>query len=194
LFFKPSSVGHEVAQSNWLGIPGRNLEIQVLINIVVQVKLALLYLLHHRSPGEQFGNRARTEKSPVDADGSLLLYIAVAIPFSEKYFAVFHHQHNRAGNVLAFELHGHKAVQEGLDIRRRHLMGSFICFGFTRDWLRQRNRDFSVALCHRSATTKQCKQKNFQPKHWLFHEDQALPFHDCAGLKEPRSIPCASSR
>ena len=48
------SVGHDVAQCNRLGIGGRDLEIEIVIDIAIQVELSQLNLLHDPSPVEQF--------------------------------------------------------------------------------------------------------------------------------------------
>ena len=53
---KSRSVGHDVAQRNGLGISLRNFEIEVVVDVAIQVKLAQLDLLHNSGPIEQLRN------------------------------------------------------------------------------------------------------------------------------------------
>jgi hypothetical protein len=47
-------VRHDIAHSNRLAIrAGRNLEIEVLVDVGVEIDLALLHQLHDRGPGEE---------------------------------------------------------------------------------------------------------------------------------------------
>ncbi len=52
--FEPGSMGHDVAQSDRLREGGWNLEIEIIVDIPIQIELALLDLLHDRGPIEQF--------------------------------------------------------------------------------------------------------------------------------------------
>src|SRR5580700_3340447 len=53
-FFESGSMGHDVAQSDRLREGGRNLEIEIIVDIAIQIELALLDLLQDRGPIEQF--------------------------------------------------------------------------------------------------------------------------------------------
>src|SRR5216684_5932918 len=53
-FFEPRGVGHDIAQRNRFGISRRNLEIDVVVDVAIQVEFPQLDLLHDRSPIEQF--------------------------------------------------------------------------------------------------------------------------------------------
>src|SRR5262245_54532463 len=46
-------VRHQMTQSDCLRISSRNLKVEVLINVAVEVELALLDQLHHGSPGKE---------------------------------------------------------------------------------------------------------------------------------------------
>ena len=53
-FLEPGGVRHDVAHADRLAVrAGRNLEIEVLVDVGVEVDLALLDQLHDRGPGEE---------------------------------------------------------------------------------------------------------------------------------------------
>ena len=68
LLLKTRDVLHEIAHSHRLTVARRNLEIQVLIDVSVEVDLPQLDLLHHGGPGDQFRHRPRPEQRELGID------------------------------------------------------------------------------------------------------------------------------
>src|SRR5215469_10588256 len=100
-------MGHDLPQRDRLWISRRDFEIQVIIYIAIEVELALFDKLHHRSPGEELGNRSWTEQRAVGGDGLLLGKIGVAVALGEEHFAVFDNRDYCAGNIVTLERERH---------------------------------------------------------------------------------------
>src|SRR5262245_31662422 len=55
-FFEAGRVRHEVADGDGTAKGGANLKVEILIDVGIEVELALFLELHDREPGEEFGN------------------------------------------------------------------------------------------------------------------------------------------
>src|SRR6516225_12201131 len=100
-------MGHDLPQRNRLWISRWDLEIQVIIYVAIEVELPLFDKLHHRSPGEELGNRSGTEQRAIGGDWLLLGKIGVAVALGEEHFAVFDHRNHGAGNIVALDRERH---------------------------------------------------------------------------------------
>jgi len=53
-FFVTGSVSEDIAKSDWLAESGRNREVEILGDVLVEIELSLLDELHDGGPGEEF--------------------------------------------------------------------------------------------------------------------------------------------
>jgi hypothetical protein len=96
-------VGHGIPQGDGLAEGRRDLEVEVGVDVLVQVELALLDQLHHRGPGEQFGDRAGPKQRAVGIDQLLSFEVGVAIALLEEDLAVLDHHHHSAGDISSLK-------------------------------------------------------------------------------------------
>src|ERR1700733_5714368 len=109
-------MSHQIPQRYRLRIRSGNFYVEIIIDIAIQVQLALLDQLHDRSPREQFGDRPRPEESPVGSDRCFLRNIGVAISLLEKYVSILHYNNDCACNVLLLQLEWQDAIRECSEI------------------------------------------------------------------------------
>ena len=137
LLLKPCGVRGEVAESDGrvanAARAGVDLEVEILLNVRVEVELALLDELHHRDVGEELGDRAGTEGRDDGIDGRLLLEVGVTVALEDERLAVLIDGDGRAGNVVALELKREEAVEKSGDVLSGELRWSL--------WVRRRERD-----------------------------------------------------
>src|SRR3546814_8446239 len=81
----------------------RNLEIERGVDVLVEVELARLDLLHHRGPGKKLRHRTGAEQRCLGQDGRALGDIRIAITFLQHDLAAAHDDDDRARNAPAFE-------------------------------------------------------------------------------------------
>ena len=55
-FLETRRMGHQIAQGDGLVVGGRNLEIQVVIDVPIEIQFSLFHLLHYRGPGDQLAD------------------------------------------------------------------------------------------------------------------------------------------
>jgi hypothetical protein len=72
-------VRHEVAERDRLAEIWRDLEIEVVVDVAIQIELAQLHLLHHRCPSEELADRTGAEQRPLGIDRLSFLNIGVAV-------------------------------------------------------------------------------------------------------------------
>ncbi len=106
-FFEAGTMGHYVAQSGGFAERGRNLEIDVGVDVAVEVELALLDELHDAGPREEFRNRAGTKERVSRGDGNFLFVIGVPVAFGEERLTILYHRDYRAGDIGLFDLQRH---------------------------------------------------------------------------------------
>ncbi len=122
LLLEARRVRHEVTHGDRLAVGARrNLEVEVLVDVGVEVDLALFDQLHDRGPGEQLRDRARTEQRLVRVDGQLLLDVRVAEALLQQDLAVLDDHDDAAGDVAARERVGQEAVEPGFEVLAREL-------------------------------------------------------------------------
>ena len=99
-------MGHDAAGGDWGGLreaaPGREF-LQIALQGLVDVQLALLHQLHGSGGGEQLGNRA----DPVDrlrCGRPLVGQIGKAETFRPDHPLVVHQGDRKAGHVISFHL------------------------------------------------------------------------------------------
>jgi hypothetical protein len=122
LLLETRSMRHEVAECNGFAESRRNLEIQILVDVAVQIELALLHQLHYSGPCKELGDRPGAEERGVHGDRRFLVHIAIAVTLGKEDGAIFHYQHHGARDVLAFQLHGDKAVKKGMNVSHGELV------------------------------------------------------------------------
>jgi hypothetical protein len=103
---------HQLAQRDRQAAFG-HLEIQVLVDVRVQIQLAGLHQLHHRSPGHQLGDRGHPEQGAVRIHRGLFFHIRNAVTATDQDLAVLDHGHHRAGDVAACDGIRHEPIQPG---------------------------------------------------------------------------------
>ena len=115
-FLEAGRMGHQLPRGDRLAVEGRDLEVEVLVDVGVEVDLAGLDLLHHGRPGEQLRDRAGTEQSLVGIDRRALVAIGIPEAARRQDLAVLDHRDHRAGDVARAQGVGHVAVQPEIDI------------------------------------------------------------------------------
>ncbi len=111
-FFVSAGVRHDVAH----GEAGGDAEVEVLIHVLVEVDFALLDLLHDAGPDEELGDGAGAEEGEGGVDRFFVGDIGIAVAFGEEDVAVFDDGDGETGKVLAGELEGNDAVEEGGEV------------------------------------------------------------------------------
>src|ERR1700739_1444525 len=114
--FKTRRVRHQVAQGDGLVEGGTDLEVEILIYVRVEIKLALLFQLHHRDPGEELGDRGEAEDSRRWIDGLLRFDVSVTVSLLQQNVAVLHDEHGGAGDVAALKLQGENAIEKCCEV------------------------------------------------------------------------------
>jgi hypothetical protein len=107
---------HYVAKSDGLGEGCGNLVVEIVVDVAIQVELALLHQLHYRGPCEELGDRPGTKKRSVDGDRGLLLDIGISVAFGEENSAILDDGDDDASDVVGGQLLRHDAVQKGTDV------------------------------------------------------------------------------
>ena len=140
LFLEACGVRGEIAEGDgriadaaWTGV---DLEVEILLDVGVEIELALLDELHHRDVGEELGDRAGTEGGDDRIDGCLLLEVGVTVASQDKRLAVLVDGDGRAGDVIALQLKREEAVEKGGDILRGELWRGLRVRWWEGDWLR----------------------------------------------------------
>jgi hypothetical protein len=87
-----------------------------LVDVGVQVDLALFLELHDGDPGEELGDGCEAEDGGRGVDGLFVLEIGVAVTLLQEELAVFHDEDGSAGDVRAFQLERDDAVEEGFEV------------------------------------------------------------------------------
>ncbi len=113
--FEPGGVSHQPAKRDRAVRPLRNPEVEVGVDVLVEVELALADELHHGRPGEQLADRARPENG-VRLDRRLGGEVRIAIALHQDRLAVLHHGHDRTRDVAPAQGVGHEAIEPGFDV------------------------------------------------------------------------------
>ena len=95
-------MGHDVAHRDRFSLASRNLKIEVLIYVSIQIDLDLLDELHHGGPREELRCRTDPEPGPLRIDRPTCRDIRVAISLLEEHSTVFHDNHHSPGDIAAF--------------------------------------------------------------------------------------------
>ena len=128
-------MGHDLAQRDRLPLVRRNLEIEVGVDVLVEVELALFDLLHDRGPGDEFRHRSGAEQCPLGIDRRALVEVGIAKAARGQELAVLDHHHNGSGNVAAVQRERHIAVEPGIDVGLGQLMLGRFAGHRARRWL-----------------------------------------------------------
>ena len=116
---------HQIAHRDRLAVSGRNLEIEIGVDVGVEIDLVLLDKLHHRRPGKELGDGAGAEQCALRIDRRLRLHIGNAVTFFEQHRAVLHHHDFRARDVGARDRVRHEAIEPGAEIGCGQFMRRF---------------------------------------------------------------------
>jgi hypothetical protein len=121
-FLEARRVRHQVAQRDRLREGLRQLEVDVLLDVGVEIQAVLLDELHHGRPGEQLGRGARPEQRALRVDRRVALLVGHAIPLLEQHLAVLDDGDDGARRARGAQRGGHQAVEPGLRVLRGELM------------------------------------------------------------------------
>ena len=83
---------HQVAQRDGLVEGGADRKVEILVDVGVEVELALLFQLHHRDPGEELRDRGQAEDGRGWIDGFLRFDVSVSVALLEEHIAILHHK------------------------------------------------------------------------------------------------------
>ncbi len=115
-FFEARAVVHQVAHGDRLVERRGNLEVQVVVDIAVQVDLALLDQLHHGHPGEQLGGGAGAHHARFRVHRDFRGNVGHAVAFLQQHLAVLDHDHDGAGDVAGLERVRNAAIKPGGEV------------------------------------------------------------------------------
>ena len=99
--------------------PEVDLEVEILLNVGVQVELALLDELHHRDVGEELRDRSRTKRCDYRIDLRLLLEVRVAVALEDEWLPVLVNRNCCARDVVTLQLQREKPVEKRGNVFRR---------------------------------------------------------------------------
>ena len=108
---------HELPHCHRLTLARRNLEIEVSVDVLIEVDLPLLDLLHYRSPSGQLRNRSGPEQGPLGIDRYPLGDIGVAKPTRIKNLSVLDDNDDCARNVGGAQRVRQIAIEPSVEIR-----------------------------------------------------------------------------
>ena len=132
LLFEARGVGHQLAHRHRFAIALGNREIEILVHVRVQIDAPLFDLLHHRSPGHQFGNRSGPEQRAIGIDRGPALHIREAETPLGQDVPILDHDDHRARDIAIAQRVGHEAVEPGIEI------------GFRQFWCAVRSATYAV--------------------------------------------------
>jgi hypothetical protein len=107
---------HQIAHGDRLAVARRDLEIEILVDVAVQVYFPLLHQLHDGGPGDQLGNRTGSEQGEFRIHRRVLFDIRVTVAALGQNFSVFHDGENGARDVAGVQRVRHVAIEPGVDI------------------------------------------------------------------------------
>ena len=107
---KAAAVIHQIQQRDGLAAGRGDFEIQVVIDIAIQIELALLHQLHDRGPRKQLGRGADPGQDLLGVHGNLAGHIGVAVAGLEKDFAVFDDDDHGPGDIAVLEPVAHQPI------------------------------------------------------------------------------------
>ena len=119
LLLEACGVLHEVAHGDGFAVARRDLVVEVLVDVGIQVDLALLDLLHDRCPGEQLGDGPGSEKSLFRVDRRALRDIREPITALGQDLPVLDDRDDRARDIARLQGIRHVTIEPGVDVLRR---------------------------------------------------------------------------
>ena len=90
---------HQVAQGDGLAVVARDLEVEILVDVVIEIDAARFDQLHDRRPGEQLRDRARAEQRLLGGDRRALFHVAEAEGLRQQHAIVLHDHDDGARDV-----------------------------------------------------------------------------------------------
>ena len=116
LLFETRDVLHEIAHRDGLALARRNLEVEVLIDVRVEIDLPLLDLLHHGGPRHELRHRSRSEQCQLRIDRRTFGDVRVSIAPLGQDLSILDHGDDCAGDVARVQRIRQVAVEPGIDI------------------------------------------------------------------------------
>ena len=110
-FFETAGMGHQVAQSDGAAEGGSNLKVEILVDVGVEIELALLLQLHDCDPSEKLGDGCEAKDGGRGFDGLFVFEVGIAVALLQEEFAVPHDQDGGTGHVGTFELQRDDAIE-----------------------------------------------------------------------------------
>jgi hypothetical protein len=115
-FLEARGVRHDVAHRDRLALEGRDPEIEIGVDVLVEVDLAAFDLLHHRGPGDELRHRTGTEERRFGQHRRAFRDVRITIAFLENDLAALDHDHDGARDAAAFERIGEVTVEPGFEV------------------------------------------------------------------------------
>jgi hypothetical protein len=103
-------------QRDRLRVSVRDVKVKIFVDVLIEVKLALLDQLHYGRPYDQLGGGPNAEHRLPGIHRDPVLQVGVAVAFGEEQLAVFHDGHGGPGDVVLFHLLRQQAVHEGFKL------------------------------------------------------------------------------
>ena len=104
VFLEPRRVGHDVPQRDRLREGRRDLEVEILIDVGVEIELPLLHELHDGRPREQLARGPDAKERALGVDRPAFGDVGVAVALREQERAVLHDRDGRARDVFVAEV------------------------------------------------------------------------------------------
>ena len=114
-FLKPRRMRHDVAHRE----ARRNLEVQILVDVMIQIELALLNHLHHARPDKQLRDRAWPKERRIRTHALLRRHVGIAVALLNNHPAILDHRHHGSSNAAPFNGRRNQSVKKGFQIGRR---------------------------------------------------------------------------
>ncbi len=114
--FEPRRMGHQLAQRDGLAVVLRDLEIEIRVDVLVQIQLALLDELHRCGPRDQLADRARPEQRALGIDGRAFFAIGESKTTRGEDLPILYDRHDGARYVTGAKCVGQEAVEPDVNV------------------------------------------------------------------------------
>src|SRR5947208_1841933 len=106
----------QILQRDRLAKSVGDFEVKVIVNVAIQIQLALLVQLHRGGPGKELRYRTWPKQCLFRRDGCLLRHVGETIAFRKQDPSILHDRDGSAGDVFSLKLQRQDAVKESGEI------------------------------------------------------------------------------